>query len=66
MQYEKIMSAWNLEEAAHRYLAYKFGSSIPINFKPLIEHVLRSVFAERSEAEFTRDAHTMYAVRPIR
>lgn len=66
MLYENINSAWKLEEAAHRYLAQHFGPRVPIDFSPLIDHVLRSVFAGRSEAEFIRDAHTMYAVRPLK
>jgi hypothetical protein len=63
--YNDIQFAPDEAQAAKRYLAYWYGEHVPFLFKPLIDHLIRSVHAGRSESEFRDDAYTMYAVREI-
>lgn len=63
--YNDIQCAPDEAQAAKRYLSFWYGEHVPVLFKPLIDHLIRSVIAGRSEREFREDAYTMYAVREI-
>lgn len=62
MSYNQINKHYDQYEAAYRYLEENFGHHVPYMFADLIPHLLRCLDAGVSEAQFKRDAKSMYNV----
>ena len=60
--YNQINKQHDQYEAAYRYLEESFGHHVPYMFADLIPHLLRCIDAGVSEAQFKRDAKTMYNI----
>lgn len=61
IQYSQIRNTLDQYEAAYIYLE-QWGSHIPYMFSDLVAHLVRCVDAGVSEAQFKRDAKTMFNV----
>lgn len=62
IQYSQIRNAPNQYEAAYHYLEQNFGHHVPYMFSDLVAHLVRCVDYNVSEAQFKRDAKTMFNV----
>lgn len=62
IQYNQIKHAPDQYEAAYHYLEQWFGSHCPYMFPDLVGHLVRCIDYNVSEAQFKRDAKTMYNV----
>ncbi|MNJ21180.1 hypothetical protein D3C77_155260 [compost metagenome] len=62
MQYNQIKNTPDQYEAAYIYLEQWFGSHVPYMFPELCGHLVRCIDYNVSEAQFKRDAKTMYNV----
>ena len=59
-QYNQINKQPDPYEAAYLYLEETFGAHVPYMFADLIYHLLRCLDTGVGEAQFKRDAKTMY------
>jgi len=62
MQYLSITQQYDRYEAGYQYLSDNFSPSAPFMFPELIDHLLRCLDCSLSEAQFKRDAKTMFNI----
>lgn len=60
LQYDQIRQQYDQYEAAYKYLEDWYGHHVPYMFSDLVSHLVRSVDYGVSEAQFKRDAKTMF------
>lgn len=62
MQYNQIKQHYDQYAAGYKYLEDWFGCHVPYMFPDLIPHLIRCIDYGFTEAQFKRDAKTMYNV----